>query len=120
MLNPYQASTLEEQAPADGAAEERRRTAFVVSMWVCGVAAIALLPVYPWQPSYWATRELPNGVHYAWIAPFACSVASVLTGLGLLCLPRPMDKLGAILGILLVGWWPGWLAICWWGFFVST
>jgi hypothetical protein len=53
-------------------------------------------------------------VHLAWIAPFACGLASIITAICLFRLPRISDKLGALAAIALVGFWPTMLAIYWW------
>ena len=108
----------EEEAAVPNAAR-RRRFAFAVLMWACGIVAIQTIPVDPFSAPYWDARGLSASVHPAWITPFAFSVALVWTGLLLLAQPRVADKAGAVAGILLVGWWPGWLALCWWTHFAT-
>lgn len=47
------------------------------------------------------------------------SDATVVTDLGLSFLPRTVDKLGAVFGMMFVSWWTGWLAIRRWYRFAS-
>lgn len=97
------------------------RIRFVVSMWVCGFVGIQTISIYPWSPEYWIAQGVTFSLkhHLAWLTPFCCSVASVISGIGLFRLSRVMDKVGAIVGIVLVGWWPGFLALNWWLYFLT-
>jgi hypothetical protein len=97
------------------------RIRFAVSMWVCGIVAIQCIPIYPMSPEFWAERAsmLPNGIHWAWLGTFFCSLASVICSVFLFCLPRFMDKVGSLFALLTVGLWPGFAALYWWYYFAT-
>ena len=121
MPNPYEVTTTHLSQSESTTPERIWRIRFVVSMWVCGVVGIQCIPIYPYTPEFWVDQvSMPTAlVHCAWIAPFCCSVASVICSVCLFRLPRLMDKLGAVLCVLLVGFWPGYLALNWWLYFSS-
>ena len=119
--NPYEVTATQLARSETSTPEWIWRIRFVVSMWVCGVVGIQCIPVYPWTPEHWATNAgaQSNGIHFAWIAPFCCSIASVVCAVCLCRLPKLMDRLGAITCIILVGWWPGYAALYWWLYFAT-
>lgn len=83
--NPYQAPDSQGGEKAvKGTSEQVWRIRFVVSMWVCGFVGISCIPIYPADPAYWAAKgPVPMGIHFAWLGPFCCSVASMVTAIGL-------------------------------------
>jgi hypothetical protein len=97
---------------------KRRRITFVICTWTFGISAIQSIPVYPWFPESWAKKGFPHGIHWAWLAPFCCGIASMATAVLLFRLPKLADKIGAILSILFCGLWPTLLAINWWLYFL--
>ena len=117
--NPYESTVESDIPPRSETPEKIWRIRFVVSMWVCGLVGIQCIPVYPISPEYWASKEgfVPIGIHFAWLGSFCCSIASVTTAIGLFRLPRWMDKIGAVICIMYVGWWPGFAALYWWFYF---
>ena len=119
--NPYESSAQNVPVTASPTPEKIWRIGFAVSMWVCGVVAIQCIPVYPWTSEHWADRTnlLSIGIHFAWLAPFFCSVASVICAICLFRLPRVMDKLGAVICISVVGVWPALGALNWWYYFAT-
>ena len=114
--NPFEPTTQlhSESAPAN--LETVKRIRFTVSMWVCGIIATGTIPAVSLTPATLAelsSQTLWN-LHFAWITPFACGLASVITAICLFNLPRISDKIGAVFALVLVGLWPTMLAIYWW------
>lgn len=77
------------------------------------------LPVYPWDPTLWAARDIRSDIHWAWLSPFCCGIASVVTAIGLFRLGKVADMIGATAAILFVGWWPVALSVNWWYYFAT-
>lgn len=89
------------------------RVPYVITMWCSGVVGIMSFPIYPFDMSGWP--EAPSlGLHFAWLIPFWCGVASITAGFLLFGLPRIVDKLGAAAGIGTVGMLPTLMAVKWW------
>ena len=119
--NPYSSSSTADPLPQSRTPEKTWRIRFAVSMWVCGVVAVQCIPIYPWTPDYWADKftAISLGIHVAWLAPFCCSIASLICALCLFRLPRVMDKIGALACIFIVGIWPALGALNWW-YYLAT
>jgi len=116
--NPFEPPTefpLEQNQPT---AERTLRIRFAVSTWVCGVMGIACMPKFPLTPDRMYILYGSESARWdwimAWIAPFACGVASVVTAVCLFRLSRIADKIGAIAAIILVGFLPVFGAVYSW------
>ena len=120
--NPFEPTTQVNSESPKVNLETVKRVRFTVSMWVCGIFAIGTIPAVPLTPSSLtnlSSQTLWN-LHLAWITPFACGLASVITAICLFRLPRLSDKIGAVFALVLVGLWPTMLAIYWWFTFAIT
>lgn len=114
--NPFEPTTQLQAESPPANLETVKRIRFTVSMWVCGIFATGTIPAVSLTPSSWtnlSSQTLWN-LHLAWITPFACGLASVITAICLFNLPRISDKIGAVFALVLVGLWPTMLAIYWW------
>jgi purine-cytosine permease-like protein len=116
--NPFEPPTEFPLEPNQPTAERILRIRFAVSTWVCGVMGIACMPYFSLAPDrkyiFYGSESERLALIMAWIAPFACGVASVVTAVCLFRLSRISDKIGALAAIILVGFLPVFSAVYAW------
>jgi len=108
--NPFEPPPAFPLEPNPTGQEQIQRVRYVVSMWVCGFVGIACMPYFSLAPDrkyiFYGSESERLALIMAWIAPFACGVASVVTAVCLFRLSRISDKIGALAAIILVGFLP--------------
>ncbi len=114
-MEPRQPLSLDyESSPSVDQIIARQRMTFIICTWCCGALAIMTIPTYPPFPGAWIPHGLSRAENLPWLSPFCCGIASLATAVLLYRLPRKADQIGAVLSILICGWWPPLLAINWW------
>jgi len=116
--NPFEPPPAFPLEPNPTGQEQIQRVRYVVSMWVCGFVGIASMPYFSLAPDrmyiFYGSESARLALIMAWIAPFACGVASVVTAVCLFRLSRISDKIGALAAIILVGFLPVFSAVYAW------